>query len=118
MLQILLQNQIPFDFIFPEQLSERLKKYDVLVLSDFAALSEKECEIIRDFVKKRRGLYASGKSSLCNERFLLRKNYGLSDVLEFLMKSASYTRQNCGIVNCGRGKAAFMPEVIERVKFL
>lgn len=119
MIQILLQNRIPFDIIFPEQIEKRLSAYEVLVLSDYIAISDKEATLIRKFVKAGGALFASGKTSLYNERFEIRKDYALADIF-----GVSYDQvcrkgiKNYGINRYGKGKAAFMPEVIERVQFL
>jgi len=119
MIQILLQNRIPFDIIFPEQLEDRLKRYDVLVLSDYQALSDKEAALIKRFVRKGGGLFASGRCSLYDERFMRRKNYALADVFKVSYEDVVRTGvKNNGIVKYGKGRAAFVPEVIERVEFL
>jgi len=119
MIQILLQNQIPFDIIFPEQLESRLKNYDVLVLSDYLALSDAEAALIENYVRKGGGLFASGETSLADERFRFRNDYALAGTFGISFEEISRTGvRNCGVAKCGKGRVAFLPEVIERVQFL
>jgi Trehalose utilisation len=59
---------------------DELKKYQVLVLPNAAALSDAQVAAIREFVRAGGGLVAIGESSLCDELGRPRKNFALSDV--------------------------------------
>ena len=80
MCRALMESHIPHDII-PELSAEILKPYDVLILPNTACLSDKECNIIREYVKNGGGLVCTNRTSLLDEKGNARENYGLSDVL-------------------------------------
>ena len=77
--QVLIQNQIPFDAVFEEDI-DRLGDYDVLILPNVLCMSDNEIEQIRDYVKRGKALVATGQSSLYDENYRQRRDYGLSDL--------------------------------------
>jgi hypothetical protein len=79
--QVLIQDRIPFDIIFDGNLQD-LSKYRVLVLADQKCLSDKNIGLINDYVKKGGGLVVTEHSSLYNEKYGRRKNFGLKDLIQ------------------------------------
>jgi len=79
--QALIEARIPFEMVHDEMMEpERLAPFRVLVLPNIAALSERQCGQIRDFVRRGGGLVATYETSLYNERGARRANFGLSDL--------------------------------------
>jgi len=65
----LARNHVMFDIILDEDLSlEKLSGYEVLILPDFACLSDKQWEEIESFVREGGSLVASFESGLYDER--------------------------------------------------
>jgi len=118
--QVLIQNQIPYELIYREQLKERLHRFRVLALSDYPPLSDEEAEIIRQFVKKGGGLYASGRTSLCDERYVSRANYALADLFgaDFEGPGGSSPRRDFEVRPYGKGKVCFLNWAPEKIVFL
>src|ERR1700760_1452524 len=79
--QALIEARIPFEMV-DDRLMEpgRLAPYRTLVLADVAALSDKQCQQIRDFVMKGGRIVATGETSLYDETGKRRANFGLSDL--------------------------------------
>src|SRR5262249_10077863 len=70
-----------FEMVHDELLdAERLAALKVLVLPNVAALSDRQCGQIRDFVGRGGGLVATYETSLYDERGTRRANFGLSDL--------------------------------------
>jgi hypothetical protein len=79
--QALIEARIPFEMVHDELLdADRLSPFRVLILPNIAALSERQCGQIRDFVKRGGGLVATYETSLYDERGVRRANFGLSDL--------------------------------------
>jgi hypothetical protein len=79
--QALIEARIPFEMVHDELLdADRLVALKVLILPNIAALSERQCGQIRDFVKRGGGLVATYETSLYDERGVRRANFGLSDL--------------------------------------
>ena len=79
--EILNRSHLLVDIVFDEQLeTERLSPYKVLVLSNSACLSEKQCEAVRQFVRRGGTLVATHQTSLFDELGRIRKNFELADL--------------------------------------
>jgi hypothetical protein len=59
---------------------DRLAPFKLLILADAAALSDAQCESIRQFVKSGGSLVATFASSLCDETGARRQDFGLGDL--------------------------------------
>jgi hypothetical protein len=59
---------------------QHIGRYRVLVLPDIAALSDKQCQQIRDFVMAGGRIVATGETSLYDEVGKRRANFGLADL--------------------------------------
>lgn len=74
---------------------ERLDPYQVLILPNAAALSDRQLATIRDFVRGGGGLVATCETSLCDELGHPRSNFGLADVfgVDFLGRPADPSKR-------------------------
>jgi hypothetical protein len=79
--QALIEARIPFEMVHDELLdAERLTAFKVLILPNIAALTDRQCAQIREFVRNGGGLVATYETSLYDERGAKRANFGLSDL--------------------------------------
>jgi hypothetical protein len=80
--QALIEARIPFEMVHDELLdADRLVAFKVLILPNIAALSDRQCGQIREFVRNGGGLVATYETSLYDQRGAKRANFGLSDLL-------------------------------------
>tara|TARA_R110002050_G_scaffold91784_6_gene192538 strand:+ start:25447 stop:27612 length:2166 start_codon:yes stop_codon:yes gene_type:complete len=115
--QALIQEKIPFDIIFDDQLKS-LSKYKVLVLANQECLSDKQLELIRTFVKNGGGLVATEHTSLYTEWRQRKPDFGLKDLFlveapEWQGQSVRELRLNVPVAHnqIGKGRVVYMPEV-------
>lgn len=81
MYEALVEDRMPFDMVNDKLLDEEhLKQYKLLILPNIAALSDKQCEQLRQFVQRGGSLVATYESSLYDEEGKPRSNFGLSDL--------------------------------------
>lgn len=79
MYQALLEDRIPFDMVNDQLLEEEhLKQYKLLLLPNIAALSDKQCEQLNQFVERGGSIVATFETSLYDEEGKPRGNFGLS----------------------------------------
>jgi hypothetical protein len=79
--QALVEARIPFEMADDRLLEpEHIARYRVLVLPDVAALSDKQCRQLRDYVTAGGRIVATGETSLYDETGKKRANFGLSDL--------------------------------------
>ncbi|HUU29904.1 MAG TPA: beta-galactosidase trimerization domain-containing protein [archaeon] len=126
--QALIQAKIPFDIIFEDNLKD-LSKYKVLVLANTECMSDRNVELIRNYVRNGGGLVATGSAALYNEWRRPRPGFGLGDVLSLTRKEARETLDSYRISdavstwvgaegiytrmsNFGHGRAVYVPRVI------
>ncbi len=77
----LVEARIPFEMVHESFLQpERLAPFKLLILPNIAALSERQCAQLTDFVKQGGSLLATFETSLYNESGEHRKEFGLSDL--------------------------------------
>lgn len=95
--QSLIESFIPFEMVNAELMApENLKPFRLLILPNIAALSDKECDQIRDFVHDGGSILATFETSLYNEKGEKRPNFGLSDLF-----GATYDHQVTGPIKNG-----------------
>jgi len=93
--QALVEARIPFEMVDDRLMTpDRLAPFRVLVLADVAAMSDKQCQQIRDFVANGGRIVATGETSLYDETGKRRANFGLSDLF-----GCDYVKTENGVKN-------------------
>jgi hypothetical protein len=81
MYHALVESRIPFDMVNDRLLDEEhLKRFRLLVLPNIAALSDKQCMMLKKFVEDGGSIVATFETSLYDEEGKQRENFGLGDV--------------------------------------
>ena len=81
-LSSVVEGRIPFELVYEQLLDQRaLDRYKLLILPDIAALSDAQCEQIRQFVGHGGSLLATFETSLYDEAGKQRGDFGLTDLL-------------------------------------
>jgi hypothetical protein len=115
--QALIQEKIPFDVIFDDNLKD-LSKYKVLVLPDQECLSDEKLDLIRSFVNRGGGLVATEHTSLYTEWRQRKREFGLNDLFQLTAPVWHGTRSPEDILSIpvqkkqvGKGRVVYIPEV-------
>jgi hypothetical protein len=78
----LIEARVPFDMVNDRLLDpEYLNKYEVLILSNIAVLSDKQCIQLTNYVKQGGNLIATFETSLYDEKGKRRLDFGLTELL-------------------------------------
>jgi len=81
MYHALIEARIPFEMVNDRLLdSEHLKPFKLLILPNIAALSEAQCEQLRQYVKSGGSMVAAFETSLYDEDGKRRQDFGLADL--------------------------------------
>ncbi|HUU16200.1 MAG TPA: beta-galactosidase trimerization domain-containing protein [Sedimentisphaerales bacterium] len=81
MYHALIEARIPFEMVNDRLLdAERLKPFKLLILPNIAALSEAQCEQLRQYVQRGGSLVATFETSLYDELGKHRRDFGLADL--------------------------------------
>ena len=81
MYHALVEDHTPFEMVNDKLLdAETLKNFKLLVLPNIAALSNEQCNQLKQFVEKGGSLVATFETSLYDEEGKARSNFGLSDL--------------------------------------
>ena len=81
MYHALIEARIPFEMVNDRLLdAERLKPFRLLILPNIAALSEAQCEQLRQYVQRGGSLVATFETSLYDEWGKQRRDFGLADL--------------------------------------
>jgi hypothetical protein len=81
MYHALVEARVPFDLVHEALLTpDRLDRYKVLILADAAALSDAQCDAIRQYVRRGGSIVATFASSLFDETGVRRADFGLADL--------------------------------------
>ena len=79
--EALIEARIPFEMMHDRLMDEEhLKPYKMLILPNIAALSDQQCQQIREFVRKGGSVVATHETSLYDEMGQRRANFGLADL--------------------------------------
>ena len=79
--QALIEGRVPFDMVHDLLLDpDHIDRYRVLILPNIAALSDRQCKQLSDYVAKGGSLVATHETSLYNEWGVRRKDFGLADL--------------------------------------
>jgi len=81
MYQALIEARIPFEMAHDRLLdAAHIDKFKLLILPNIAALSDAQCEQLRQYVSRGGSLLATHETSLYDEWGVRRKNFGLADL--------------------------------------
>ena len=81
MYHALVETRVPFELVHEAFLTpERLDRFKLLILADTAALSDAQCQAIRDYVGRGGSVLATFAASLYDETGRRRGDFGLADV--------------------------------------
>ncbi len=79
--QALVEARVPFEMVHDRLLDpEHIEPYAVLILPNIAALSEKQCLQLKEFVTRGGSLVATYETSLYDEWGVQRKDFGLAEL--------------------------------------
>jgi len=79
--QALIEARVPFEMVHDRLLdAAHLAPFRTLILPNIAALSDAQCDQLRQFVARGGGLVATSETSLHDEWGALRKDFGLADL--------------------------------------
>jgi len=79
--QALVEARVPFEMVHDRLLdAARLAPFKTLILPNIAALSDAQCDQLRQFVRRGGGLVATSETSLCDEWGASRRDFGLADL--------------------------------------
>ncbi|MCD6593068.1 beta-galactosidase trimerization domain-containing protein [Candidatus Bathyarchaeota archaeon] len=79
----LIHEHVHFVCLFDTQLTwEKIKDFKVLVLPNVVSLSDSQIDLLKRFVKEGGGLVATYKTSLYDEKGLMRRDFGLKDLFK------------------------------------
>lgn len=108
--QALIDLHIPFDIIQDELVTEdSLSRYKALILPNVACMSQNQIEQIERFVSKGGGLIATGETSLYDENYEKRENFGLAEVFGIgNREKVSVPKKS----EYGEGRVLFFPQSI------
>lgn len=77
----LIEGRIPFEMVHDRLLDpEQIGRFKVLILPNIAALSDQQCNQLREYLQSGGSIVATFETSLYNEWGVARKNFGLADV--------------------------------------
>ncbi|MCL6544231.1 MAG: beta-galactosidase trimerization domain-containing protein [Bryobacteraceae bacterium] len=79
--QALIEARVPFEMVHDGLLApERIRRFKLLILPNIAALSDSQCDQLRQYVRQGGSLLATLETSLYDEWGTVRKNFGLADL--------------------------------------
>ena len=107
--QALIQGHVPFDLIsVDDTFGEEISRYDLLILPNFTCLSDGQVDFLKGYVKNGGNIVAIGHTSLYDENYQKRWEYGLSEVLGL---SFNQDRRDSGLIHgYGKGKCLYFSE--------
>jgi len=115
--QVLIQEKIPFDIIFDDNL-KNLSKYKVLILADQECLNDEKLDLIRRFVKQGGGLVATEHTSLYTEWRQRKRQFGLNELFGVTAPEWHGSDSQEDILDIpvqkrqvGNGRVVYIPEV-------
>ena len=87
MYQALVEARIPFEMAHDGLLdAKHVDQFKTLILPNIAALSDEQCQQLRDYVKRGGSIVATHETSLYDEWGVKRKNFGLADLFGVTFK--------------------------------
>ena len=89
-----------------------MDEIEVLILANVLCMSDEEIERIRNWVARGKGLVATGETSLYDENYRQRTDYGLADLFGVSVSEAAESNREFR-----NGRVIFTPRTDERVSF-
>jgi hypothetical protein len=103
--QALIEARIPFEMVHDRLLdAEHINRFKVLILPNIAAMSDRQCQQLRDY---RGSVVATHETSLYDEWGVRRKNFGLSDLFGTSFAGQVETRMQNSYLRLERGRQGF-----------
>jgi hypothetical protein len=78
--QALVRHRIPYRVVHIDHLQREAASLEAVILPNLAALSEVQCQALKDFVKSGKGLVATGESSRFDLQGQARPDFGLAEI--------------------------------------
>src|SRR5258708_22226226 len=79
--QALIEARIPFEMVHDRTLdAASIDRFKTLIPPNIAALSDTQCQQLRDYVRRVESIVATYETSLCDEQGNQRKDFGLADL--------------------------------------
>ena len=79
--QALVEARIPFEMVHDRLLdAAHIERFKVLILPNIAALSDRQCDQIREYVERGGSIVATHETSLYDEWGVRRADFGLADL--------------------------------------
>jgi hypothetical protein len=103
----LISEHLPFGILTKRSLASKLKGKRVLVLSNVHFMDVEETAAIRDWVRGGGSLYASGGTSLVNQRGQLQQDFLLADVLGVSIAKPNWSEHEHYIAPTAAGREQF-----------
>jgi hypothetical protein len=98
--QALIESRIPFEMVHDRKLAlSEISRYDLLILPNIAALSDAQCEQLRNYVRRGGSLIATHETSLYDEWGVRRKDFGLADLFGATFEGKVETRLQNSYIN-------------------
>jgi hypothetical protein len=102
--QALIEARIPFEMVHDHMLDpEQINRFRVLILPNIAALSDRQCQQLRDFEGS---IVATHETSLYDEWGVRRKNFGLTDLFRTSFAGQVEARMQNSYLRLERGRQA------------
>jgi hypothetical protein len=110
MYHALIEARIPFEMVHDQYLDAgHLDLFKLLVLPNIAALSDRQCQQLREYVQRGGSLLATYETSLYDERGKLRNDFGLADVLGLTFDHQVEGPMKNSYLRCEKEKGQYHP---------
>ncbi len=109
--QALVEAHVPFNVVTEDDLADGLDPYRALVIPNAACMSDEHVAAVSEFVESGGGLVATGVSSLYDEDYRIRQDFGLAETL-----GVHHGQQTDGPVKSsfGSGLSVYLPGTPEQ----
>jgi hypothetical protein len=110
MYHALIEARIPFEMVHEQYLDgKHIDQFKVLILPNIAALSDQQCQKIRDYVNRGGSLLATFETSLYNEHGEKRNDFGLGDVFGVSFKNRVEGPMKNSYLRCEKENGEYHP---------
>lgn len=110
MYHALIEARIPFEIVHDQYLDAgHVDPFNLLVLPNIAALSDRQCQQIRDYVKRGGSLLATFETSLYDEHGKKRRDFGLGDIFGISYDDQVEGPMKNSYLRCGKENGQYHP---------